>query len=469
MPSTAFDQVVVTAAGPLAADLCPDLTRAEQAGSGRSATWASCARRCCCERPLAPYYLTYITDPDTPFTAVVEMTQFVDPAELGGHTLVYLPKYVAPDDPLLDAADDEVRAAFWPYLQRMYPDLRDDDVLAFQVSRVRRVFAVPTIGFSATMPPMDDLGARPAPRGLGPAPFATLNVNETLGLVERVHGGAGSMKPIASLSLDLDNLWSYQMTHGDEGWDEYALLPRRRSCPRVLEFLAARAQRITFFVVGQDAALDRNEKAVRAIADDGHEIGNHSFRHEPWLHRYSHDEIHAELGRAEEAHRRASPASAPIGFRGPGYSLSADVLRGLVDRGYRYDCSTLPTVIGPLARWYYFRIGQADRRAAGRARATSSAALGEGLRPLQPYGGRSGADRLLEIPVTTLPLARVPINVSYVLYLAEYSPGLARQYFANALRLCRLRRRRAVDPAPPARLPRRRRRRRARASSPAWA
>ena len=75
-------------------------------------------------RPLAPYYLTYITDPDTPFTAVVEMTSFVDPAEVGGHHLVYLPKYVAPDDPLFEASDEEVRASFLPYLRRMYPSLR---------------------------------------------------------------------------------------------------------------------------------------------------------------------------------------------------------------------------------------------------------------------------------------------------------------------------------------------------------
>ena len=77
------------------------------------------------------------------------------------------------------------------------------------------------------------------------------------------------MKPIASLSLDLDNLWSYQMTHGDEGWDEYGSY-LDVLVPTVLEFLAARTQRITVFVVGQDAALDRNEKAIRAIADDEH-------------------------------------------------------------------------------------------------------------------------------------------------------------------------------------------------------
>jgi protoporphyrinogen oxidase len=102
---------------------------------------------------------------------------------MGGKTLVYLPKYVSPDDPLLDASDDEVRSAFWPYLQQMYPHLREEDVVAFQVSRVRRVFAVPTIGFSTTMPSMET--SVPGLHLVGSArlPFATLNVNDTLGLV----------------------------------------------------------------------------------------------------------------------------------------------------------------------------------------------------------------------------------------------------------------------------------------------
>jgi hypothetical protein len=38
----------------------------------------------------------------------------------------------------------------------------------------------------------------------------------------------------------------------------------------------------------------------------------------------------------------------------------------------------------------------------------------------------------------------VPVHVSYVLYLAGISPVLARQYFANAMRLCRLR---GVEPS----------------------
>jgi protoporphyrinogen oxidase len=184
-----FDQVVVTAAGSLASELCPDLTQEEHERLRAVRYMGVVCASLLLRRPLAPYYLTYITDPATPFTAVVEMTAFVDPAEVGGHTLVYLPKYVEPDDPLLGASDDDIRAAFWPYLARMYPHLHEDDVLAFQVSRVKRVFAIPTIGFSDAMPPMSTSVAGLHLVGSAQLPFATLNVNDTLSLVDEFIAG----------------------------------------------------------------------------------------------------------------------------------------------------------------------------------------------------------------------------------------------------------------------------------------
>src|SRR5262245_51776450 len=161
-----------------------------------------------------------------------------------------------------------------------------------------------------------------------------------------------AMKLIASLSLDLDNQWSYMKTHGDPGWE---LFPSYLDIvvPRVLDFLTSRNLRITFFIVGQDAALEKNRDALAAIAAAGHEIGNHSFHHEPWLHLYSDQQIEAELASAEEHIERAT-GQKPIGFRGPGFSLCQRVLRALVRQGYLYDASTFPTFLGPLARAYYF-------------------------------------------------------------------------------------------------------------------
>ncbi len=124
----------------------------------------------------------------------------------------------------------------------------------------------------------------------------------------------------ASLSLDLDNQWSYMKTHGDAGWQSHPSY-LDLVVPRILEFLAARRLTITFFIVGQDAALEKNRAALRAIVDAGHEIGNHSFRHEPWLHLYSAAELDEEMRQAEEAIEAATGVR-PRGFRGPGFSLS---------------------------------------------------------------------------------------------------------------------------------------------------
>ena len=132
-------------------------------------------------------------------------------------------------------------------------------------------------------------------------------------------------KPLASLSLDLDNQWTYMKTHADPGWESF---PSYLDIlvPRVLNFLEKRGLKITFFIVGQDAALEKNRTAIQSIADAGHEIGTHSFNHEPWLHLYSEQQFEEDLARAEEHIERVT-GQKPFGFRGPGYSFSSTVLR----------------------------------------------------------------------------------------------------------------------------------------------
>ena len=242
-------------------------------------------------------------------------------------------------------------------------------------------------------------------------------------------------KPIASLSFDLDDMWSYMKTHGDPGWES---LPSYLDVlvPRVLDFLKAQNLTITFFIVGQDAALERNYKHLGAIAAAGHEIGNHSFRHDPWLHLYSTKEIETEVAMAEE-HIECATGHKPIGFRGPGYSLSQALLQELVRRGYQYDASTLPNALAPLARAYYFTTASFNPEQR-RQRKVLGGTFRDGLRPIRPYRWQMEAGTLIEMPVTTLPIFRVPIHISYLLCLRVFSPALALQYFSAALKLCQL-------------------------------
>jgi len=242
-------------------------------------------------------------------------------------------------------------------------------------------------------------------------------------------------RSIASLSLDLDNKWSYLKIHGDPGWESF---PSYLDVvvPRVVEFLRARNLTITVFIVGQDAALEKNQEALASIATAGHEIGSHSFQHDSWLHLYSEQQIDHELARAECSIECAT-GKRPRGFRGPGFSLSTTVLRTLVRRGYLYDASTFPTFLGPLARAYYFMTARLTTEEKNKRKALFGS-VRDVLQPLTPYRWQLDTGELIELPVTTMPLLRVPIHLSYVLYVGGFAPALALRYFHMALRLCRM-------------------------------
>jgi protoporphyrinogen oxidase len=178
-----YDRVVVTAPAPVAARMCP-LTEHELARlRGVEYQGIVCASLLL-TRPLSPYYVTNICDP-VPFSAVIEMTALVDPAVFGGRHLVYLPRYCPPDDPLQSLDDETIRARFLEGLRTMHPDLRDEEILAFGVSRVPYVFPLPTLGYVDRVPEM-----RTSVPGLfvvnaGQIIDGTLNVNETVGLADR--------------------------------------------------------------------------------------------------------------------------------------------------------------------------------------------------------------------------------------------------------------------------------------------
>jgi peptidoglycan/xylan/chitin deacetylase (PgdA/CDA1 family) len=249
------------------------------------------------------------------------------------------------------------------------------------------------------------------------------------------NAGGGGARALASLSLDLDNQWSYLKTHGDPGWEA---LPSYLDVvvPLLLRLFDETGVTASVFVVGQDAALDRNAEAFGLLGQSRHEVANHSFKHEPWLHLYTAAQIDDELQRAHDAIGTAT-GRVPTGFRGPGYSVSAPLLEALRAKGYTYDASTLPTWIGPLARAYYFRTARLSKEERKR-REGLFGSFRDGAKPVAPYRWTLPGGGLVELPVTVMPVLRVPFHVSYLLYLHQVSPALARGWFRAGLRLCRL-------------------------------
>lgn len=95
--------------------------------------------------------------------------------------------------------------------------------------------------------------------------------------------------------------------------------PNPDATPRILDALAARNVKATFFVLGRHA--DRWPELVQRTADEGHTIGNHGWHHRK-LHVRGPGYVRRDLTLGTESIERASgvrPAlfRAPHGFRSP--------------------------------------------------------------------------------------------------------------------------------------------------------
>ncbi len=149
-----FDQVVLSMASPIAARICPQLTEEEKQRLNAIQYLGILCASVLLRKPLAGYYVTNLTDSWAPFTGVIEMTALVDRAQFGGNSLVYLPKYVASNDPSFALSDAEIEQTFLSALFKMYPHLEPADVLSFRLSREKYVMAIPTLNYSQNLPPM---------------------------------------------------------------------------------------------------------------------------------------------------------------------------------------------------------------------------------------------------------------------------------------------------------------------------
>ena len=243
-------------------------------------------------------------------------------------------------------------------------------------------------------------------------------------------------RPAATLSLDLDNLWCYQRSFGLESWRDYPSF-LDLALPRILDFLDRLELKATFFIIGRDAAVQENQRLLAAIVERGHEVGNHSYDHELTLHGQTRSVIKAEIERAQQAIEGAT-GQRPIGFRGPAFGLSCDLLEVLAELGYVYDASSCPNSLGLVARlWHRAKASKvgSDERVLD----SLYGSLRDSRQPLKPYSWALHGGSIVETPVTTLPLLRLPFHGTYLNYLADYAPALARGYFRAALEVCKLR------------------------------
>lgn len=179
-----FDRVILTCPANIVAKLVPDLNDDEKGVLfGVRYQGIICASMLL-KRSISDYYVTNITD-ETPFTGIIEMSALVDKKEFGGLALVYLPRYIPPDDPMFEHTDDEIREHFISGLEAMYPHFDRQDIVEFKISRVRQVFPLPVLNYSEHVPDIKTSVSNVFVVNSSQITNGTLNVNETVQVAEK--------------------------------------------------------------------------------------------------------------------------------------------------------------------------------------------------------------------------------------------------------------------------------------------
>ena len=243
-----------------------------------------------------------------------------------------------------------------------------------------------------------------------------------------------SAGPIVSVSVDLDPVECYFRIHALPGGpaDGIRHVILRRCLPRLADLFACHGVHATFFVVGRDIEEDAEGREILAdLAGAGHELASHTHTHPYDLVRLSRSGIAEEIDRAHAA-ITAVCGRPPVGFRAPGYEISAELIDLLCQRGYRYDSSTFPAIPYYLAKAAVMGLIRLAGRRSGSILG-SPAVLRAPREPYRPAVGspyQRGEQPILELPITVSPWLRLHVIGTSLVIAPEW---LRRRLVAAAL------------------------------------
>jgi len=105
------------------------------------------------DRRFSPFYWTNIADTTIPFVGLIEHTNFVDPKRYGGRRFLYVANYLAPGDPLLELAADDLLAAYLPGLRAVQPGFSPQWIVRSWLHREPAAQPIVTVGYHKRIPP----------------------------------------------------------------------------------------------------------------------------------------------------------------------------------------------------------------------------------------------------------------------------------------------------------------------------
>jgi protoporphyrinogen oxidase len=149
-----FDRIVSTLQPPIFQHLISDASNEYRDFIGKTEYLGIICPLLVLDRPLTGYWTLNITDDSIPFTGVIETTSYINPQFVGGHHLVYLPKYTAPGSSLQKMSDEEIKELWLGYLEKMFPDFERHWIRYFIMNRARLVEPLHPVNGTHLIPPV---------------------------------------------------------------------------------------------------------------------------------------------------------------------------------------------------------------------------------------------------------------------------------------------------------------------------
>jgi len=147
-----FDRIVCTIQNPYFASLLPDTEKEYKQQLSQMEYLSLVCILLEIKNPLSIYHTINITSEEIPFTGVIETTNLIDKGPTNGSSLVYLPKYVAPENKILRMSIDEIYGHFMENLKKMFPEFNEDLIEERKIFKESLVEPVHPIGGISRIP-----------------------------------------------------------------------------------------------------------------------------------------------------------------------------------------------------------------------------------------------------------------------------------------------------------------------------
>ena len=147
-----FDYVISTIPSFLTAGICSDALIKEKKQLKNVKYLGVICVSLLLKNQVSQFYVTNITDDKINLTGIIEMTALTGNSFYGGNSLIYLPKYLRPDDPMFENTDEEIKERFVASLKIISPSLANENIIDWHVAKARFVITFPQMGYSKKLP-----------------------------------------------------------------------------------------------------------------------------------------------------------------------------------------------------------------------------------------------------------------------------------------------------------------------------